>query len=33
MEYGLKVLREQTDECKRLMDVTDDELQQFGHTE
>lgn len=33
MEYGLKILREQTDECKRLMDVTDDELQQFGHTE
>ena len=25
--------REQTDKCKRLMNVTDDELQQFGYNE
>ena len=33
LEQGLKVLREQTDKCKRLMNVTDDELQQFGYNE
>ena len=31
MQEGLKVLRKQTDNCKRLMDVTDEELQQFGY--
>lgn len=30
MEQGVKVLRKQTDKCKRLMNVTDEELQQFG---
>lgn len=30
LEQGVKVLREQTDKCKRLMNVTDEELQQFG---
>ena len=33
MQQGVKVLREQTDKCKRLMNVTDEELQQFGYTE
>ena len=33
LEQGLKVLREQTGKCKRLMNVTDDELQQFGYNE
>jgi hypothetical protein len=28
---GLKVLREKTDDCKRLMGVTEAELQQFGY--
>lgn len=31
MQAGLKVLREKTDDCKRLMGVTDEELQQFGY--
>ena len=31
MLEGLKVLRHQTDNCKRLMNVTDEELQQFGY--
>ena len=31
MQEGLKVLREKTDDCKRLMGVTDEELQQFGY--
>lgn len=30
MEQGVKVLRKQTDKCKRLMNVTDEELLQFG---
>lgn len=33
MEQGVKVLREKTDMCKRLMNVTDEELQQFGYNE
>lgn len=33
MKQGLKVLREQTDKCKRLMNVTDEELQQFAGNE
>ena len=33
MEQGVKVLREQTDNCKRMMNVTDEELQQFGWNE
>lgn len=32
MQKGLEVLRQQTDNCKRLMDVTDEELQQFGYS-
>lgn len=31
MQMGLKVLREKTDDCKRLMGVTEAELQQFGY--
>ena len=33
MQEGLKLLRKQTDNCKRLMDVTDEELQQFGYND
>ena len=33
MQQGLKVLRKQTDNCKRLMDVTDEELQLFGYND
>ena len=33
MEQGVKVLRKQTDNCKRLMNVTDEELSQFGWNE
>ena len=33
MQEGLKVLRKQTNSCKRLMDVTDEELQQFGYND
>ena len=33
MEQGVKVLREKTDKCKRLMNVTDEELKQFGYNE
>lgn len=33
MLEGLKVLRKQTDNCKRLMDVTDEELQSFGYND
>ena len=33
MEQGVKVLREKTDQCKRLMNVTDEELKQFGYNE
>ena len=33
LEQGLRVLREQTDKCKRLMNVTDSELRQFGYNE
>ena len=33
MQEGLKVLRKQTDNCKRLMDVTDEVLQQFGYND
>ena len=33
MERGLKVLREQTNKCKRLMNVTDEELKQFADNE
>jgi hypothetical protein len=33
LEQGLHVLREQTGKCKRLMNVTDDELQQFSYNE
>ena len=33
MEQGVKVLSEKTDQCKRLMNVTDEELKQFGYNE
>ena len=33
MQQGLKVLHKQTDNCKRLMDVTDEELQLFGYND
>ena len=33
MQQGLKVLLKQTDNCKRLMDVTDEELQLFGYND
>ena len=33
MQEGLKVLRKQTDDCKRLMNVTDEELKQFGYND
>ena len=33
MEQGVKVLRMKTDQCKRLMNVTDEELKQFGYNE
>lgn len=33
MQHGLKVLREQTDNCKRLMNVTDEELKKFGYNQ
>ena len=33
MEQGVKVLSEKTDQCKRLMNVTDEELKKFGYNE
>ncbi|MBR1558243.1 MAG: hypothetical protein IJ647_10930 [Prevotella sp.] len=33
MREGLKVLRKETDKCKQLMDVTDEELQLFGYND
>lgn len=33
MEQGVKVLSEKTNQCKRLMNVTDEELKKFGYNE
>lgn len=33
MEQGVKVIREKTDQCMRLMNVTDEELKKFGYNE
>ena len=33
MEQGVKVLSEKSDQCKRLMNVTDEELKKFGYNE
>ena len=33
MEQGVTVLREKSDQCKRLMNVTDEELKKFGYNE